>query len=277
MSCDPVSDVLPWFANGTLDPAERARVEAHLAECAACRAALDDTLALGSAAASHLPIDLLLDLADGVELSADDAALAERHLAECPSCAAELRWARLAEELPEPVDPPPVEPSRRPARSAPAPWLALAAVLVLAVVGVATWSPWSRSVLSEKTASEASDTPIVRATLVELVPETVERGNEAPPVVVLDGSASHLTVVLISDVSPPEDAELVVEWIGPDAESSWTRDGLVRTASGLYTLVLPTATLVPGDHHVRVLTDHSGAPSLLEAFRFQVTRGAEAP
>ena len=33
--------LLPWVANGTLDAAELAEVEAHLAECARCRADLE--------------------------------------------------------------------------------------------------------------------------------------------------------------------------------------------------------------------------------------------
>jgi len=36
-----VQAVLPWYANGTLDPAERAEVEAHLTDCARCRADLE--------------------------------------------------------------------------------------------------------------------------------------------------------------------------------------------------------------------------------------------
>jgi hypothetical protein len=36
----PVAELLPFYLNGTLDAAERARVEAELVECAACRAEL---------------------------------------------------------------------------------------------------------------------------------------------------------------------------------------------------------------------------------------------
>jgi hypothetical protein len=36
-----VQAVLPWYANGTLDAAEQAEVEAHLVDCARCRADLE--------------------------------------------------------------------------------------------------------------------------------------------------------------------------------------------------------------------------------------------
>jgi anti-sigma factor RsiW len=36
-----VQAVLPWYANGTLEAAERAQVEAHLGECARCAADLE--------------------------------------------------------------------------------------------------------------------------------------------------------------------------------------------------------------------------------------------
>ena len=32
-----VADLLPWYANSTLDLQERARVERHLADCIACK------------------------------------------------------------------------------------------------------------------------------------------------------------------------------------------------------------------------------------------------
>jgi hypothetical protein len=36
--CDAVGELLAWYVNGTLSAAECARVEAHMQECAACRA-----------------------------------------------------------------------------------------------------------------------------------------------------------------------------------------------------------------------------------------------
>jgi hypothetical protein len=35
--CEEVQLLLPWYANGTLEPAEQAEVEAHLEVCTACR------------------------------------------------------------------------------------------------------------------------------------------------------------------------------------------------------------------------------------------------
>jgi hypothetical protein len=49
--------LLPWYANGTLDPEEMALVEAHLAECAECRAELEFERVLAPQIAS-LSIDV---------------------------------------------------------------------------------------------------------------------------------------------------------------------------------------------------------------------------
>lgn len=48
-------ELLPWLANGTLDGAELARVEAHVGHCAACRADLDTLATLRERADLPLP------------------------------------------------------------------------------------------------------------------------------------------------------------------------------------------------------------------------------
>jgi len=48
--------LLPWYANGTLDPSERGAVEAHLADCAECRNELRLDLAIGAEIAA-VPVD----------------------------------------------------------------------------------------------------------------------------------------------------------------------------------------------------------------------------
>jgi anti-sigma factor RsiW len=52
-----LQDLLPWYANGRLDPSERARVEAHLHGCAACQAELRLQRQLESEI-KRLPIDV---------------------------------------------------------------------------------------------------------------------------------------------------------------------------------------------------------------------------
>lgn len=46
---DEVQELLPWFVNGTLDRDETERVEAHLADCAECRAELASERQLAAA------------------------------------------------------------------------------------------------------------------------------------------------------------------------------------------------------------------------------------
>jgi anti-sigma factor RsiW len=71
--------LLPWYVNGTLDPDEKAMVEAHLADCADCRADLESEQALARDVAA-LPIDL--EHAWSVLSDRIDAAVPPRRLAE---------------------------------------------------------------------------------------------------------------------------------------------------------------------------------------------------
>jgi anti-sigma factor RsiW len=114
MHCDDAIERLPWLLNGTLEPAERGQVEAHLAGCPACRQALAETRLAWEVFDQHLPAEMLLALAGedravapsplagegrGEGASDSDRALAERHLAECPRCAAELEMVRASRAL----------------------------------------------------------------------------------------------------------------------------------------------------------------------------------
>lgn len=49
------SVLLPWFVNGTLEEAERARVERHVGECVACRREVDAQRRLAEALSSAAP------------------------------------------------------------------------------------------------------------------------------------------------------------------------------------------------------------------------------
>ena len=53
---EQAEQLLPWYVNGTLAPEEAAMVEAHLADCAECRAALETERKLAAEVAA-LPLD----------------------------------------------------------------------------------------------------------------------------------------------------------------------------------------------------------------------------
>src|SRR5262249_53194286 len=49
------ADLLPWYANGTLDDKERAQVERHLADCIACKQDLQDLKSVQAMYAEEAP------------------------------------------------------------------------------------------------------------------------------------------------------------------------------------------------------------------------------
>jgi hypothetical protein len=131
---DDAAGLLPWFVNATLSAADRDRVEAHLADCALCRAELAAehrirTLLRQPEAVQAVPqlglrkllarIDEERPLADGQRTVTDDVPVHAAHVAP----AAPTRTRRL----------------RRPWHTALTPWLAAAVIveaLGLGVLGV---------------------------------------------------------------------------------------------------------------------------------------------
>jgi len=149
-----VHELLPWYANDTLGPDERAAFEEHLAACPECRAELELVVKMrtelreaGPAALSDHPSpeELLAavrpEQAD-TELDPDSAREVRRHLALCLTCADEADWltgdavAAAAGESSDPSEdeaaPPVGAASRR--RGAVLPWLGLVAALVVTAV-----------------------------------------------------------------------------------------------------------------------------------------------
>jgi hypothetical protein len=58
MTCDDFAEAISALADGSLDPAERPRVEAHIEACDDCRALLEDLRALKREAAGLEPVPL---------------------------------------------------------------------------------------------------------------------------------------------------------------------------------------------------------------------------
>lgn len=89
---------LPWLLKGSLEPDERARIDAHLLACAACRADLANLALIGSVAAPAAPacdperaLARLAPLLDGGGQEAEGVAGRK-----APAAANDSRWLRTA-------------------------------------------------------------------------------------------------------------------------------------------------------------------------------------
>jgi len=131
-------DLMPWFVSGRLEPAERARVQAHVDGCAECQADLRTEARL-EAEVARLPLDVERGWADmRARLAAEDAA----------------------------------PPARRPAVAAWAGWGVAAA---LAVTAGAAWVPQPKPQPEYHVLGEASAASQAGNIVVVFLPDTTER------------------------------------------------------------------------------------------------------
>ena len=119
MSDHPSRDALGRYREGDLPPAELLAIDAHLAQCAECRAdglaSLDANrdlrAALASSHAAHLDYELLEAYSDGL-LGADERDAVESHLSLCDTCnedVGDLRRVRAEMSLEAASSPSPAE------------------------------------------------------------------------------------------------------------------------------------------------------------------------
>lgn len=101
LNCDLVTELLPWYLNGTLGEGEQGEVRVHLEGCAKCRQALEETRLAWRIFDQHIPSEALVALAWGETPEGLDPGVLERHLETCPQCAAELEMARTSRRLEE--------------------------------------------------------------------------------------------------------------------------------------------------------------------------------
>src|SRR6185436_14787440 len=118
MICDEVVQRLPWFLNGSLAPEERSEIRGHLADRAACRAALAETRIGYRIFSAHVPSAALVDYAWDRTPEGLDSGLVERHLEDCPECSAELELIRTSRRLAEEPEVALLRPKARPATAA---------------------------------------------------------------------------------------------------------------------------------------------------------------
>lgn len=142
MSCEVYRELLPAYLDDSLDEVRRTGFRAHLRACAGCRDFL----------AAREPT-LLLTLAEGREPSSD------RIEACVAAVVAGVRQDRLRRRL---------RPSRRP-------WLAAAAVIVIAVGAIVAWWMSGRNVGgTQALQADARDAEISSPEVAEQAPKVVE-------------------------------------------------------------------------------------------------------
>jgi hypothetical protein len=102
MDCAQITELLPWHLNGTLSAAQRAEISTHLAQCAACQRAWEETRVALQAAQQHVHEDILTNyIWQPQALAENHRALIERHLAACADCSEEAALLRESFALQE--------------------------------------------------------------------------------------------------------------------------------------------------------------------------------
>jgi hypothetical protein len=254
--------------NGTIDAAERAQLEEHLAGCAACRQELDETRRAASVFGAHLPTSTLIDLV-WERPNTLDPALVKRHLDQCKPCAEELEMARESRrrgEVPEVVT-----------RSRPLAWWSFASVPASLAAGLAVGLFWASTRTVPPPVDDSRVRPLEtevarlrqseRATRAEL--DTLRRpqinlpvfelfsandttrsaGPKSNAVAVPAGATQVAFVFGGGDATP---VASTVEIRDAQQKTVWAGEGLRPGPLGAYALAVPRALLPDGDYVLAV-------------------------
>ncbi len=296
VDCTDITELLPFYLNGSLEATAARQVEAHLATCRACKREERDTRSARDLYEGHLPVDLLLDYALEQPMPSRRLAVVESHLAVCERCAEEV--AAVGQEAAtsgERVAGAPrfrlrasgaTHASRRsrPAGEAQAPlgslredrgrlrilaWAACFATVIAAAGWIWTW----RQLVDERTPSSGR-TARANLTVLELLPgtSTVLRQGDTDPRdavnrVQLPDDAGELVLVLLSGGRWCESGCVLeifqpgeVSPLPPLEETSPKRRvaGLVPSPDGHVTLSLPGEWLFPDRSLLAVRDQASG-------------------
>jgi hypothetical protein len=229
-------DTLTAYHEGVLAEAEQRQVQDHLVVCREC---------LGNL----LELDEISRPTDGAigtgtaELTDDDA------------------WRALRRRLP-------VE--RPPATGMPHWVAALAAVLAVAVIGLALWSFAQRreaSALRQRLAALSQPQP--GAAVLDLYPLSEARGEDGTPAVELPAEGGYTTLILNLPAGPRH-TSYEVEITDADGHRLWSGGGLVTSRFGTLRLGLPAGFLPPGEHALQLYAVDSEEKLWIETYAIRV-------
>lgn len=225
----PDAETLAAYHARELPEEAELRIQEHLLVCRECAALLLDLDRLGDP-----------DFGRDVEI---------------PAGTGEAVWERLRQEIREEPAAPPAGtipfPSRR--RTEPPRWLsALAAALLVAVIGLSAW------VASLRRTVEDLSRPEVNAPVLDLVPLGVgPRDEVAPPEAEVPSGARMFTLIL----SPARRGDLQdyeVEIAPAGGGAVWRERGIRPNVYGSFSLTVPRRALGTGEHRLRLFGIGSG-------------------
>ena len=216
----PLPEELLDYHAGDLQEAERERIQEHLALCPACVRALLDLEAFPDVEPVR-PEDRLTDI---------ELARAWQRLQGSVAPAAQGR-SRIA---------PPV--------------LALAAVLLLAVVGLSLWVVRLRGEVRDLSS------PQTGVLVADLIPqkEAIERAEGGEEVVRVPAWAGRLLLIL-NLADPATHPSYRIEIRTQDGREVWSRAGVRRSADGTFALEVPRRLLPAGRYRIRLFGIEGGS------------------
>ena len=294
MTCQEATELLPWLLNGSLESAERERVQAHLEGCAGCRRELDETRAAAEVFAAHIPTAWLVDHAQDRRVEGIPGRLLEAHLEACADCADQLALARESRRL-SATGPTP----RRPLAL---PWTASLAAGIVAALAAGAWLGGARGReagraaraegerLRERVAAIEEEgrraqeagaelrrrvarlaSPQLNVPVLEVSPRgsVLRGGTPTANDLLVPSGAAWLTLVLNSEARA---VATVLEVRDARDAVVWTGEGLERSRLGIYTINLPAELLPDGTYTIDLLAPTSGRRAAIERYPIRVRR-----
>lgn len=240
----PDAEALAAYQARELTPAEAQRVQDHLLLCRECATLLFDLEETGSP-----------DFGREIEV---------------PEGTGEVLWDRLRQEIRAAPSPSaevvvPFQRFQRRRLAAPPPWMsALAAALLVAVIGLSVW------VASLRRTVEGLSRPEVNAAVLDLVPAGVGQREGGAVAAAMVPPGSRLFTLILSPGGRGNFQDYAVEVARPGGAVAWRGRGLRPNDYGSFSLTLPRQAFATGEHRLRLFGIRDGRWEALGDYAFQI-------